>query len=344
MTAVNPSTTNSTASSHGKVGSSSVLITGQGGPSGTGKIVKGESILPAPVFTQEVAAAAGNPYVLASITAKEEKEKANKKNSSNSGGESKQKATAPASSWAATIAATNASSALATNTNNTASGASASDNSDLSGSQNQGVNKTANATGSSSSGQVSPNQTSLTAPANSNSNSNSNSSSVAARDGLDTLVQAVAPIQHFQYNAYNGFGRNVIFPVPTSTFQLSVWYNIMVTATNDLSVNPFAMYASSIVTDFLELTLPPVDAIGAIASWPKPLSAYGCSSIPNIGGRMFQSDEANMQNIQQIMLEKSNLIDSHNNKNSVRSNKPSIQPLQQLFPGVKMHYGSGATN
>ena len=353
---MNPTASN--AANHGKVGSSSILITGQGGPSGSGRLFKGEPVLPAPVYTQEVAVAAANPMVLASMTATRD-DKANKKSSSNSNNNSdsnkqSKSGSVPTSTWAATIAANNSSNAVSIGASNTSGGSSVSDTADLAPLHQSQPHAQPKATNINKAvGKVSsvapvvpvPVPVSLhTSPLvqSQPTPTMQPAQSVTSERELDMLIEAIAPIQHFQYNAYNGFGRNVVFPVPTSTYHLSVWYKVMCTSAPDLLVNPYAMHTHVAVTDLLELTLPPVDAIGSISSWPKPLSAYSSTTV-NINA--LQPDyNQNIQNIQQIVQEKSNLIDTSSNNNNNNNNKPSIQPLQQMFPGVKMQYGSSSTS
>jgi CCR4-NOT transcription complex subunit 4 len=72
--------------------------------------------------------------------------------------------------------------------------------------------------------------------------------------------------------SFNGLGSCAVFPVPVSSLAVSVWNDILNGSSADLSVNPYSQLRMP-VSELLELTLPPVDAACAQA-WPKPISHY----------------------------------------------------------------------
>ena len=79
--------------------------------------------------------------------------------------------------------------------------------------------------------------------------------------------------------SFNGLGKCAVFTVPISSFSANtVWSAIINSSYNstgdpaNLDVNPFLMTGVS-VSELLDLTLPPVDAVG-LPVWPKPASHY----------------------------------------------------------------------
>jgi CCR4-NOT transcription complex subunit 4 len=73
-------------------------------------------------------------------------------------------------------------------------------------------------------------------------------------------------------SSFNGLCRCAVFPVPISSLTISVWAQLLEIASPDLRVNPYGEIEVPI-SELLELTLPPVDAV-VINPWPKPSSYY----------------------------------------------------------------------
>lgn len=73
-------------------------------------------------------------------------------------------------------------------------------------------------------------------------------------------------------NSFNGLGNCAVFPVPVSSLTVSIWSNLLKSTSDDLKINPYALIALP-VTELFELTIPPVDA-ACMSVWPKPLSYY----------------------------------------------------------------------
>ena len=92
----------------------------------------------------------------------------------------------------------------------------------------------------------------------------SNPSTTSAADQRKDLNHQTA--------SFNGVGKCAVFPVPISSLNISVWSTIRDVSTADLTTNPFDM-VNLPITELLELTLPPVDA-SALSPWPKPVSYY----------------------------------------------------------------------
>ena len=72
--------------------------------------------------------------------------------------------------------------------------------------------------------------------------------------------------------SFNGITRCAVFPVPTSSFSVSIWSVIVSASSTDLKVDPYGKLLLPI-SEFLDLTIPPVDAI-CNAPWPRPLVYY----------------------------------------------------------------------
>lgn len=78
--------------------------------------------------------------------------------------------------------------------------------------------------------------------------------------------------QQVAASAFNGLGSSTVFPVPVSSLSISIWSVILTSSTKTLESNPYEKLNVSI-SDLLDLTLPPVDAVG-MSPWPKPLAYY----------------------------------------------------------------------
>ena len=89
------------------------------------------------------------------------------------------------------------------------------------------------------------------------------------------LLAARRPELHQQpayYSSFNGITRNALFPSPVSSFTVTVWAAIMHGAGSDLTIDPFGRLLLP-VTEYLDLTMPPVDA-ASITPWPRPPLYY----------------------------------------------------------------------
>lgn len=80
---------------------------------------------------------------------------------------------------------------------------------------------------------------------------------------------------------FNGVCNSAVFPVPVSSLSITVWSAILqpIEGTSDLLINPYG-HLMLPFSELLDLTIPPVDAIG-YPSWPKPHSYYRQGSLPN---------------------------------------------------------------
>lgn len=113
--------------------------------------------------------------------------------------------------------------------------------------------------------------------------------------------------------AFNGLSNCAVFPVPVSSLAVSIWNDILNTSSPDLCVNPFGLLNVP-VSELLELTLPPVDAAGVL-NWPKPLAHYSRGE----GRHPFRP------------------LTYRNDTRSVTSSPSKIEAFQQVFPSVKVH-------
>ncbi len=80
---------------------------------------------------------------------------------------------------------------------------------------------------------------------------------------------------------FNGVTWNAVFPVPTSSLSSPLWSAILRVSHSNLQSNPFHQ-SKLTVADIMELTLPPVDA-ASIVPWPKPPGYYMNSMISTDG-------------------------------------------------------------
>lgn len=418
VTSVNPA--NSTNKSI-----ANTLITGMGGPSGTGRRPIGEPVLPPPVFTQESAIAAGNQAVIqqvaAAAAAAEKAEKAalnpkvatGPKPSSWAGmaaGASVVTASTPVSVAAATgsavaetkteliggpplvVGSESVNSSSSSNSSNYSSSTAHTNAAVVDGTpplhpQQKSLQQPQNQAQSIASTIASGGGTSLSGSASSTKSVKKDGPGAAAvlvqmpvgvapatvvtpgtSSASPVQVPAVTPspvnipnptpllATHptYQYNSYNGFGKCAVFPVPTSTYHLSIWHKVMNASSSDLSVNPFAMYTSLPIADLLELTLPTVDAIGNMPMWPRPLSYYYTKKSPVQGqGQIYSgSNNNNSPNsanpianltpqqlalLQQQMLQSQNAMGGQVQQNQIQQQGQyqNMAMLQQIFPGVK---------
>jgi hypothetical protein len=71
---------------------------------------------------------------------------------------------------------------------------------------------------------------------------------------------------------FNGLGRCAVFPVPVTSIAVSIWSPILKSSSSSLEINPYGKLLLP-VSELLDLTLPPVDAM-SMSPWPKPLAYY----------------------------------------------------------------------
>jgi len=90
---------------------------------------------------------------------------------------------------------------------------------------------------------------------------------------MNISMNRLDPLKEPQlFAAFNGVTRSMVFPVPVSAYTCTVWSTILSKCSTDLRVDPFSR-TSFPVSEFLDLTLPPVDAVCA-PPWPKPNAYY----------------------------------------------------------------------
>ena len=96
----------------------------------------------------------------------------------------------------------------------------------------------------------------------------------AATSIVTTATKRTEAIQNptNSLTSFNGITRCAVFPVPTSSFSVSIWSVIVSASSTDLKVDPYGKLLLPI-SEFLDLTIPPVDAI-CNAPWPRPLVYY----------------------------------------------------------------------
>lgn len=89
-----------------------------------------------------------------------------------------------------------------------------------------------------------------------------------------------SPFNLVSSSSFNGLGNCAVFPVPVSSLTVSIWSNLLKSTSDDLKINPYALIALP-VTELFELTIPPVDA-ACMSVWPKPISYY-CQGVSGNG-------------------------------------------------------------
>lgn len=124
--------------------------------------------------------------------------------------------------------------------------------------------------------------------------------------------------------AFNGLGNCAVFPVPVSSLAVSVWNDILNCSSADLTINPYARLELPL-SELLELTLPPVDA-GSTQAWPKPLAHYSKGVLP--GGSTSAPAGRNQYKVPMV----------RQNIRSALSSPPESSPMlvgEQLMAGSK---------
>lgn len=294
-------------------GSHQTLVTGNGGPSGTGKRPAGEPILPPPIFVQDLVPTSNKPSVPAAAAPTPPLTR-NTSWSSSLGKESK--SSPPLN--------TSTSSQVGSDSPSLTSKESPviSDNEMTTQSHpTVGADVNSNASTSTSLGSYMESQSNSVQSTNSSEHFTSSADLLARAEMLSPLQKLSSggrsePTRHqVAVSAFNGLGSSTVFPVPFSSLSISVWSTILHNSNNTLEVNPYDNIAVPI-SELMDLTLPPVDAIGS-GQWPKPLTYYRRAPEP------FK-------------------------KPAVGYLPPSAPPaaalLQQVFPSVKLSYGPMASS
>jgi hypothetical protein len=137
--------------------------------------------------------------------------------------------------------------------------------------------------------------------------------------------------------SFNGVTWNAVFPVPTSSLSSPIWSAILRVSHSNLSSNPFQQSKLS-VAEIMELTLPPVDA-AANVPWPKPQSYYASSMLSASTESGKRQDGDIIKNA--VLAKTSQIIgaidyDAGKVSNTINN---SFSALRQLFPGVNLTYG-----
>jgi hypothetical protein len=265
-----------------------MVVTGNGGPSGTGKKPAGEPVLPPPVFVQDLP----QPSPATSTTATTASTKAA------TGGSNA--ATQPSStmvrntSWSSTASDRKASShdldspVIGPVSEDATASSSIASSSEISALPRSASVSQSNSTSDSYEESKKPVTASETSVADSQSNSsqpvNGGIAAVGSSDGLSP-ADMLYPLQRLASgarseslrhqvaaSAFNGLGSSTVFPVPVSSLSISVWSVILTNSGNSLEVNPYEKLLVPI-SELMDLTLPPVDAVGN-QPWPRPLAYY----------------------------------------------------------------------
>lgn len=296
-------------------GVNQVLMTGNGGPSGTGKRPVGEPVLPAPIFIQDivpqskaagqavqsssnaaaavtVAGTAGVPRASSTWGSAGSLSTAGSVSPNSSSSDLKNAATA-----AVDVQATGATKQLMRVS--TEAGAVAPRSSETSTGapvqterkpydQMTRQEKTTEAFRLRAEAELLASAPSSAAAAKSsplNTDSHADSAAAAgAASGVDAASGAwphCRPDLHAQLQTacFNGVGRCAVFTVPVSSLsEDSIWSIILQTPTTagSLDINPYVQFSAPF-SELLDLTLPPVDAV-SMPGWPKPNRHYLHSS------------------------------------------------------------------
>ena len=254
--------------------SNQTIVTGNGGPSGTGKKPSGEPVFPAPVFLQDIAGStkaataatnasttpATKPLVWPAVSANVTDKKASPDLSPTKSSLVTHSLT-PVTSGKEDSASNNKDSIPQFTPLPSAVGG-ASITKDRNSNEGPIVSAATSKKGN----------TNASAAVESKSNASSvNATTASSSSKNESQLQQVAA-------AFNGFGKCAVFPVPVSSLAISVWSSILSSSSSSLEVNPYGLLDRSI-SELLDLTLPPVDAC-CMVPWPRPLAYYrqGCAS------------------------------------------------------------------
>lgn len=149
-------------------------------------------------------------------------------------------------------------------------------------------------------------------------------SSTSQSEPINIISYQESINQHKLYisNPYfNGITLNAVFPVPKSTFYISIWSTVVKASYPSLTSNPYNPAILSI-SDILDLTLPPVD----VASIPLPKSSK--DSIPDMS--TLNLNDNNEDSLKSAV-----------NESSLKSDTAPLNgfnALQKILPGVNVSY------
>lgn len=261
-------------------GKDQVLITGNGGPSGTGKRLAGEPVLPPPVFIQDIVRPDRERDVSTSSAAGASSPRAATvmQHLSDSSGDlqqtlqSSEQSVADSGDGKPSVGGkvTKTSNSNSTDSGNSYSGSQIRGNAGVEDGASELVFTVDAAAESNSSIDIIMDSSHITADRATNINNAVPSFSSGDNARSHVFQQQAAP----SASSFNGLGRCAVFPVPTSSLVNSIWTSLLQSAASypDLSMNPYGQVTLS-VSDLLEVTLPPVDA-ASLTAWPRPQSYY----------------------------------------------------------------------
>lgn len=245
------------------------VVTGAGGPSGTGKRPTVESILPPPVFVQDPAFARKSHLSSSSTSPKlsgsassdaleplslANDEKSPEQKTSDAIDET---VSTPDAKGSSTSSSASESKAI-------------SDNSltqDTKVAEEKATSTPPLTSSSEKSEQKQPQKEIQSKQTKKETPTSTVAAATAAPNTLHNLVSSAS---------FNGLGNCAVFPVPVSSLTVSIWSNLLKSTSDDLKINPYALIALP-VTELFELTIPPVDA-ACMSIWPKPMSYY-CQGV-----------------------------------------------------------------
>lgn len=304
-------------------GRDQILVTGAGGPSGTGKRTTNELVLPPPVFVQDLSVAEKKKQISSSAAMEH-------RNQFREEAASEEAKAVPSSNSTTSLASLDRSSPSmshsktfdgdATNSSSdfpSAPQASATleqqqqrillneerllrqeqelqeERSECSHVADQGQTQQQRASAAAVTSDESPTSGAPSSPDRSKNTGETSRQSECSSPVLFTsnFSSLVSP------GSFNGLGNCAVFPVPISSLSVSIWRNLLQSGTgDDLKVNPYALITIPI-TELFELTIPPVDA-ACLSSWPKPVSHYsqgiGASGVTHapVGQHKYHSASA----------------------------------------------------
>lgn len=175
---------------------------------------------------------------------------------------------------------------------------------------------------------------------------------------LENLSESIGDV--WGGNISNGFSKSAVFPVPVSSLSISVWSGILQASPNsDLKLNPYG-HLFLPFSELLNLTMPPVDAVG-LSPWPKPQSYYKQPNLSLVHGNDVQStvkktDTVDLQSelaattstsssskgetkgMLSNEVGQTDTIHSQQATNKLLSN--NINALKQIFPGINLNIGA----
>lgn len=147
--------------------------------------------------------------------------------------------------------------------------------------------------------------------------------------------------------AFNGITWNAVFPVPSSSLSNPAWSTILRISHSNLGTNPFGMVKLP-VSDLLELTLPPVDAV-SLSSWPKPSSYYSVALQQQFNPPEYQDPARSFKqdnNLAHPSIQGETITVQQHIENAAKSvtnsggqSTSGIHALKQIFPGVNLSFG-----